>query len=90
MPMTVSDLIRQLGGGGAVADEVGVTPSAISHWIADGAVPVRRVGSVLRMARRLGVKWVPCGLEDLAVANDTPRSRKLMLRRRLADRGRSV
>jgi transcriptional regulator with XRE-family HTH domain len=64
--MAISELITRLGGGAAVAAELGVTPSAVSRWIADGAVPARRTAALLRMARRLDVDWTPPGFEGLS------------------------
>lgn len=57
--MELRDLIKTLGGSGQVAQAVGVTPSAVSHWIADGEIPAGRRLAVWRMAQAAGVDWTP-------------------------------
>lgn len=60
--MTVSELIKRLGGTGEVATQIGVKPPAVSQWIEKGEIPPRRVFAVWQLARAKGVDWTPAGV----------------------------
>lgn len=54
-PMTVSDIIDQLGGTGAVARIFGVGAPAVSNWRAAGRFPARQHYRLFRLCRERGI-----------------------------------
>jgi DNA-binding transcriptional regulator YdaS (Cro superfamily) len=65
--MSLSDLISALGGATKVASACGVQPSAVSNWIARGAIAADHRVTVWRMATDAGLDWAPPGAEGLAL-----------------------
>ncbi len=62
---SVRVLVERLGGGSAVAARLGVTPSAVSLWVANDRVPPARQAAVVKLARERAVDWTPPGFEGL-------------------------
>lgn len=54
--MVTRDLIQALGGTSAVATLLGVGPSAVSNWKANGRIPPRWFLRISKECRRLGVE----------------------------------
>ena len=54
--MTVSHLIRSLGGPAIVGRALGIRSQAVSQWIRSNRIPIRRVPELLRFAERRKVR----------------------------------
>lgn len=65
--MTLDALISALGGNLKVAAECNVGPSAVSNWLARGAISAEHRLTVWRMAAKAGLDWSPPGCEGLAL-----------------------
>jgi DNA-binding transcriptional regulator YdaS (Cro superfamily) len=65
--LSISDVILGLGGATRVALACGVQPSAVSNWIARGAIAAEHRVTVWRMATETGLDWAPPGAEGLAL-----------------------
>ena len=61
--MTVSEIIKKLGGTTAAAAVFGVTPPAVSNWKAENRFPPRVHWRVVQEMRQLGVEVDPEKLE---------------------------
>jgi hypothetical protein len=59
--MEIAELIERLGGSTQVARECGVRQSAVSMWVARGAIPPRHQFNVWRLAVAAGADWRPRG-----------------------------
>lgn len=64
---SVKELVKALGGTGAVATGLGVGAPAVSMWIARGVVPWRHHGALLKLAGAAGVALT---LEWLSTINE--------------------
>lgn len=53
--MTVSEIIKYLGGPAAVSRQLGVRSQAISLWSIKNQIPLERVPALLQVARDRGV-----------------------------------
>jgi DNA-binding transcriptional regulator YdaS (Cro superfamily) len=56
---TVRALVRELGGGRAVADRLGISQSAVSQWVTYDRIPPSRLLSMWKFAAEKGVAWKP-------------------------------
>lgn len=63
--MKIEDLIRGLGGSGAVAKATGQRSNTVSNWVARGAIPAEHYLPLWRMALEAGLPWEPPGAADL-------------------------
>ena len=63
--MDVRELIRSLGGPTKVAEDCGVTPQAVTNWMARGRVAAEHQVTLWRLATERGVAWTPPGAEGL-------------------------
>jgi hypothetical protein len=63
--LAVPDLISALGGSTRVAAACGVQPTAVSNWVARGAVAAEHRVRVWRLATEAGLDWTPPGAEGL-------------------------
>ena len=62
--MKPAEIITKLGGPTAVGEALGVTPQAISIWLAKGRIPLERVDEVLHVARDKGIKLKATDIRD--------------------------
>lgn len=62
--MNTQEIINKLGGPTALGEALGVTPQAISIWLAKGRVPLERVDEVLHVARSMNVKLSATDIRD--------------------------
>lgn len=65
--VTLDALISALGGNVKVAAECNVGPSAVSNWVARGAISAEHRLTVWRLASDAGIDWAPPGFEGLAL-----------------------
>ena len=63
--MRVRDLIRELGGPTKVAEACGISPQAVTNWVARDRVAAEHQLTVWRIAMGRGVAWEPPGAEGL-------------------------
>jgi DNA-binding transcriptional regulator YdaS (Cro superfamily) len=50
--MNLPEIIRQLGGPAEIGRHLGIRGQAISHWLRKDQVPIDRVPSLLRLAKK--------------------------------------
>lgn len=55
-PMTVQEIIRQLGGPANVGRQLGIRSQAVSLWILNNRIPAERVPQLERLAREAGAE----------------------------------
>lgn len=55
--MTVSEIIKSLGGPTSVARAISVRPQAVSLWAINEQIPLERVPQLLQLARERGLPW---------------------------------
>lgn len=58
-PLTVSDVIEQLGGTSRAAELFDVTPQAVSNWRAEGKFPPSRHLEVYEICQARGISYHP-------------------------------
>jgi DNA-binding transcriptional regulator YdaS (Cro superfamily) len=54
--MTVSEIIKTIGGPVAVSREMGIRSQAVSLWIRSNRIPAERVPALERMCKARGLK----------------------------------
>ncbi len=73
--LSAQPLVRALGGGKAVAQACGVTPQAVSNWVAADRIPSQHHAAIWRLAQAKGVPWTPPGFEGVRLLPvDVPHS----------------
>jgi hypothetical protein len=65
--MTTRDLVRDLGGPSAIAQQLGVSAQAVTNWYRDG-IPRRHHLPLWQMAQAKGLTWRPPGMEGVTLA----------------------
>ncbi len=63
--MRVRELIRELGGPTRVANACGVSPQAVTNWIARDRVSAEHQVTIWRLAAERDVAWTPPGADGL-------------------------
>lgn len=58
-PLTVSDVIDELGGNKAAAELFGVTMPAVCNWKAEGKFPPSRHLEIYEICQARGIKYHP-------------------------------
>ena len=53
--LTIREVVRRLGGEHEIARTVGLRPTSIRNWIADGYVPPKHHATVIELAAGKGV-----------------------------------
>ena len=57
--MEIRNIVDLMGGTNKLARSLGIKPQAVSQWIANDSVPLKRVPSLARLAKERGLPLRP-------------------------------
>lgn len=63
--MSLTELLRALGGHAAVAERLGLRRTAVTMWVQRGEIAAEHRNAVWQMALDAGLDWTPPGAEAL-------------------------
>lgn len=74
--MTLTELLRALGGHAEVAQRLGLRRAAVSMWVRRGEIAAEHRLAVWQMALDAGLDWTPPGAEALRdkLRGDAPKA----------------
>ena len=63
--MEIRNIVDLIGGTNKLARSLGIKPQAVSQWIANDSVPLKRVPSLARLAKERGLPLRPEDIEAI-------------------------